>query len=39
MVANYEIGVLVEGEMAWKLANIIDRLIGLGQARQFIKQL
>jgi len=27
MVTNYEVGVLIEGETAWKLATAIDRLI------------
>ena len=27
MVTNYEIGVLIEGETVWKLANVIDKLI------------
>jgi len=24
MVANYEIGILLEGDLAWKLAELID---------------
>jgi len=31
MVTNYEIGVLVEGETAWKIAEIIDRLVMLAK--------
>lgn len=29
MVANYEVGVLIEGEAAWKLAWLVDRLATL----------
>jgi cardiolipin synthase len=34
MVANYEVGVLIEGETAWKLAKVIDRLVATGRFRR-----
>jgi phosphatidylserine/phosphatidylglycerophosphate/cardiolipin synthase-like enzyme len=33
MVANYEVGVLIEGETAWKLAKTIDKLVTLKKTR------
>jgi len=36
MVTNYEIGVLLQGEVAWKIAELIDKLVLI--AREWKKQ-